>query len=151
MSDEAYTPDDGEEAFAKSDAHTLGDIELEPWTPARSVAAQSMGMKYPHISAEDKERWEQTSIYPGAVQDLAIVLWLCAQKDASEVRRALRQPMVALDKAIEWAAGLGFTNTKSDEFWSGYDKFLDIVTEANASATVRKDAAGAARSSPGPN
>src|SRR4030095_13172453 len=38
-SDELYLPDDpAEEAFTQSDAHELGELELQPYTPDRAVA-----------------------------------------------------------------------------------------------------------------
>ena len=71
---EEVTPE--ESAFTGSDNHALGELELQPYTPSRIVAAQSLGLKYPLIPDEEREQFDKTGIYPGALRDTIIVLWL---------------------------------------------------------------------------
>jgi hypothetical protein len=144
MSDTDYEPDEPEQAFVNSDSHSFGDIELQPYTPSRVVAAQAMGMRYPNIGDEALEQFNRTGVYPSALLDTLIVLWLCtlsepnppAPPGAAQVRRAMRRPDESIEKAIAWGAEHGVTDQKSDAFWKAYDRFISIVTEVQNSRSV---------------
>lgn len=122
------------QAFTQSGARTLNaGVEIQPYSPSRVVAAQAMGLKYPNIGPDSLEAFNKTGIYPGALQDVLIVLWLCSIADDKEVTRALRAPDDALSKAIAWGATQGIIDTKSDAWWAAYNVFIDIMVEINAS------------------
>ncbi len=140
--DEAYAPDEAEAAFVNSDNHALGELELQPYTPSRVVAAQRMGMVYPSIGDDAMEQFRKTGLYPGALQDVLILLWLLSLADEKEVLRALRRPDESLIKAIQWGADRGITKAGGDKFWAAYDKFIQVVSEANASEGVPKTDGG---------
>lgn len=137
--DAAYAPDDSAEtAFTESDNHALGDLELQPYNPIRIVAAQAMGLRHPNIGEEAMEQFKTTGVYPGALSDTLIVLYLCTLGTAAEVRRCGRKPDEAYEKAIAWGAERGIINMRSETFWQAYGKFIDIVSEVSASVTVPK-------------
>lgn len=125
-------------AFIQSENHQFNGAELQPWTPSRLVAAQSIGLRYPNISDEDREQFRQTGIYPGALKDIAIVLWICTLVKPEEIRRAGRQPDDSYEQAVKWADGLGITNLKSECFWKAYDRFIKIVSEERVSISHPK-------------
>jgi hypothetical protein len=123
-----------DKAFSQSASHSLfADIALQPYTPARVVAAQAIGMRYPNIGGDALETFNKTGIYPGALQDVLIVLWLCSLSDDKDVTRAMRSTDEALGKAITWGASVGITDTKTESWWAAYYKFIDIMTDINAS------------------
>ena len=127
-----------EKAFERSDKHVLGDLKLKPWTPSRVIAAQNMGMLYPRIGKEGWDQFQRTKMYPGALKDTIIVLWLCALND-DEVDDADRAPQEAYKTAQKWSAGLGIHKINSDAFWAAYGKFTEIMMEINNSATKPKN------------
>lgn len=124
-------------AFTDSDKHVLHGIKLYPWTPARVIAAQSLGMLYPDIGREGWDQYRRTKVYPGAVKDVIICLWLCTQ-DEDAVDMADAAPVEAYRQARKWAAGLGIHKPGSDAFWQAYAKFSDIMTEVDESITAPK-------------
>src|SRR5882757_5630468 len=136
MSDSDYQPDESEAGFVNSDSHAFGEIELQSYSPSGVVAAQAMGMRYPNIGDEALEQFNRTGVYPSALLDTLIVLWLCTLKKPEEVRRAMRRPDESVEKAIAWGAERGVINQRSKEFWSAYDKFIEIVTEVQNSRAV---------------
>jgi hypothetical protein len=144
--DKAYEPDEPEKAFVNSDAHAFNGTELQPYTPSRIVAAQAMGLRYPNIGEEALEQFNRTGVYPGALQDTLIVLWLCTlaepHKDgpgAAQVRRAMRRPDESIEKAIAWGADHGVTDQRSENFRNAYDEFAAIVVEVKNSRAVPKE------------
>lgn len=110
--------------------------QSEPYTPNRVVAAQSMGMRYPNIGNDGLEQFSKTGVYPGALHDVLIVLWLCSLTEDKEIIRAMRSPDEALGKAIAWGAEQGITDTKSEAWWAAYNRFIDIMTDINSSNGV---------------
>ena len=109
----------------------------EPYTPNRVVAAQAMGLHHPNnISPDGLEQFNRTGIYPGMLQDVLIVLWLCSLEKDTEIMRAMRSPDEAINKAIAWGADNGVTDTKSEAWWKAYNRFIDIMTGISASAGV---------------
>ena len=123
-------PTPADTAFTNASNHVFGDMELNPYSASRVVAAQALGLKYPNVS--ELEQFHKTGVYAGALQDTLIVLWLCAVPD-KEVMRALREPDESLSKAIEWGAQLKITDTSSEQWWKAYQKFIDIVSEVTDS------------------
>lgn len=150
--DDAYK-DDAEPAFTQSDNHALGELELQPFTPERFVAAQGMGMIWPGIVAQGPRN---TILYKGQANDAVILLWLChipsrsSEKDEWTVKRASRLPDEAHEEAMRWAAERGITKPNSQEFWQAMNKFTDILLEINNSYTVPQTE-GANQGPPRPN
>ena len=127
-----------EKAFERSDKHVLDGIKLRPWTPSRVIAANCMGMTYPRLGKAGWDQYERTQNYPGAVKDTIIALWLCAV-DEDQVAEADLAPRDAYRQAQEWATRRGIHNLKSDAFWQAFSKFIEIVSEVEASATTPED------------
>lgn len=123
------------DGFTESDKHVLNGIKLYPWTPARSIAAQSCGMLYPEIGKAGWEQYRRTKLYPGAVKDTIIALYLCTL-DEDAVDQADSAPVEAYRQARQWAAKLRIHDIKNDEFWQAYAKFSEIMTEVDKSITT---------------
>ena len=115
----------------------FADIALSPWTPARIVAAQCMGMLYPYIGDDGYEAIERTGVYPGALRDVIIFLWLRQQKDPA-VLRAQRKPGEAWALATTWAATAGLIDLTGKAFKEAYQLFAD-KQGARAAATGTPD------------
>lgn len=98
----------------------LGGLELQPWSPARKITAQSMGMLYPHIGDDGYEALARTGIYPGALRDVIIFTWLCTQRERSVITRAQRKPIEAWETAQAWADKAGLLDMASTEFQEAY-------------------------------
>ena len=116
-----------EAAFVESANHVLDDVKLQPYTPSRIVAAQAMGLKYPHVPA-GFEQYAQTGSYPGLLRDIIVVLGVCMIPDA-EVEKAQLDPDEAYTKAQRWADGKGILNTGSKEFFAAKNMFEKIMVE----------------------
>lgn len=91
----------GEELFGK---------ELQPYSPSRQIAAQSMGLKYPFTGELDAG-----GSYPGILVDSIIVCWLRTLPDVAPdgewtPRKATRNPAQAFDAAEEWGIAKGITH-----------------------------------------
>jgi hypothetical protein len=138
-----YLPDDADRVFTQSDKHVLGDLELQPWTPHRIWTAQLLGMAYPNIGNEGRDQLLRTNIYPNAVKDVAIFAWL-STRSLEEVDDAERHPAAAAKKVREFAIDRGLHQRDGDAFWQAYDKFWDVMNEADASATKPKGENGGA-------
>jgi hypothetical protein len=135
---------DPEKAFIHSDKHALGDLALKPWTPERIIAAQNMGMLYPHIGDEGWDQFHRTGVYAGCVKDITICLWLCTLPEVGPIEPgekimsvldADRSPVKAYAEARQWAIGKGIIKPNSDEFWDAYRHFSEIVKEVSDSET----------------
>jgi hypothetical protein len=134
---EIYGPDDpAEEAFTRSDSHALGDLDLQPYTPDRAWAAQSMGLRYGFIDDAGVEFFREHKIYPGALRDVAIVLWLCSLTNEVEIDKACRNPIAAARKAATWSHQLKMDNPRGDGFWKAYAVFMQIMAEVDASVST---------------
>lgn len=161
--DQAYEPDDAEQAFVHSDNHSLGELELEPFTPERFVCAQGMGLLWPGVVAEGPRN---AILYKGQARDAVILLWTCSipistpksekknkinESEPWSVKRALREPESAIDEAMRWAGEQGFSQPNSPAFWKAINKFTDIVLEINASYTAPVINSDQRESPPSPN
>jgi hypothetical protein len=148
--EETYGPDDpAEAAFTQSDSHALGDLDLQPYTPDRAWAAQAMGLRYGFVDDAGVEFFKEHRIYPGALRDVAIVLWLCSITDEVEIDKASRNPIAAARKAATWSHEHKLGNVRHPEFWSAYAVFMKIMAEVDASVSV-PDTTGN-ESGPSPN
>jgi hypothetical protein len=96
--------------------------ELGAWTPAAQIAAQSMGMIYPAIGDEGYDMLERTGVYPGALRDVIIFLWLRLQKP-SDILRAQRKPAEAWRFAQAWAETEELIDMAGPGFRSAYELF----------------------------
>ena len=135
--DDVYAPDDpAETAFTESDAHTLGDLKLQPYTMNRSWAAQSMGLRYGFVDDAGVAFFKEHRIYPQAPRDVAVVLWLCSLTDEIEIDKAFRNPIPAIRKAATWAEEHNLKNTRGEDFWKAYALFMRIMAEVDASVSV---------------
>jgi hypothetical protein len=122
-----------ESAFTDSGLHEFNGFALEPWTPARIMAAQAMGIHYGSVDEAGQSRFITDKIYPGAQSDVAIVLWLCSLKTQAEVDAARRAPIPAMDKVYDFSAKHRLTDTGDENFWKGFLVFLAIMNELAAS------------------
>jgi len=98
------------------------ETELEPWNPPRQIAAQSMGMLYPFIGDDGMEMLARTGVYPGALRDVIIFLWLRLQKPAA-VLKAQRKPSEAWGLAERWSEEAGMIDLTGAAFRTGYELF----------------------------
>lgn len=126
----------------------LNGEPLRAYSPMRVVAARAMGLQWPFIGESAMEQAKTTGFYPSAPKDVAILFWLCSQKDASDLTadevkaktwtpsRALQTPVAALDAAIEWAAEKGIFDPTSEGFRKAYDTFYEIVQPIEEAKTV---------------
>jgi hypothetical protein len=127
--------------FIDSDKHVLNGLKLQPWTPSRIIAANSMGMLWPRIGKEGWDQYSRTKTYPGVLRDIIVGLWLCLQ-DWQRVDEADAAPVEAYSEARKWAAELGIHRIDSDEFWQAYGKFVEIMSEVDKSFTKPAPAKG---------
>ena len=122
-----------DDAFIKSGLHEFNGFKLQPWSPARIVAAQAMGLHYGSVDEAGRERFKTDKIYPGAQRDMTIVLWLCSLKTEEEADAAGRAPNPAMTKAYKFASEHGLLDSVNDTFWKGFIVFLDIMNEVSMS------------------
>lgn len=137
--DPELQPDSFSAAMAGS---SFGDLELDPWSPPRKIAAQSMGMLYPLIGEEGMEQLQSTGVYAGALKDTIIYLWLTAAGlKPADIMRAQRKPREAWERAQRWAEEREILNMAGDPFMRGYKLFSEKM-EAEQQALSRPDLPG---------
>lgn len=120
----------------------LFGTELSAYSPARMVAAQAMGLKYPMIGEEAAEKIDKTGTYPGMLKDMIIVLFLCATPDKGKpqpaglqptglnsINFAVINPETALELAIEWAGRMNICVAPSERYEQAVEVFGLIVSE----------------------
>lgn len=89
--------------YARCDTYSFKGEALQPFTPQRQAAAMACGLKWGSLTEDDKiDCGDGTTSYKQLFADTVIVVWLCSQSIA-DVRKAIRNPDVALDSAFEWA------------------------------------------------
>ena len=140
MTDE-ITPEEKSFIEGKRGFELFGE-PLAPYSASRKVAAQAMGMQWPFIGEAALAQLQATNMYPGALRDAAILLWLCTLPDASTAlargvwtpSRALSKPDEARDAALEWADAAGITDTSGPKFSEAFQLYFGIVTGADAAA-----------------
>lgn len=124
---------------AKAGFELFGE-PLRPYSASRKVAAQSMGTLYPMIGEEGAAQFARTSAYPGMLNDIMCVLWLCSLPDPhqlslDEVRSgawtptlAFRKPHEAASAALEWAEKKGMVDMMGEPFAEAAKTFMSIVS-----------------------
>ncbi len=128
-----------ESAFVNSENHEFAGDKLQPYSMARRAAAQSIGLAYGALDSAHVARYNATKVYPGALRDVAVVLWLCSLTDEREIDRAARDPISAADKALKWLESKEIIDTVSDGFVDAYIQFFKIMDEVEVSrATAQK-------------
>jgi len=118
MNDDPNTPEAPEEvAFNAASAGLQLDQEtpLLPFSPARERAFQAMGGKMPAWNEEEFEMIRTgKQLYPGALRDTTIFMWLCSiptndeQEAAFATERAKakqegRKPDMEMVRTVQWA------------------------------------------------
>lgn len=132
---------------AAKSGESFQESTLQPWTPARKIAAQSMGMLYPLIGDAGFEQLEQTGAYPGVMKDVVIFVWLrtlqTGESPASSMaraQRAQRKPAEAWAIAEKWAEAAGLCDMTSPAFTEAYKLFsAKIAAEAALHGTPSGD------------
>lgn len=127
----------GRDSFSQADKNLFNGVRLRPWTAARAIAGQAMGMLYPEIGAEGREQYKRTKLYPGAIKDTIIALWLCTQTE-DRVDEADSMPIEAWRQAREWGAGLKIHTAQRTEFWSAYAIFTKLMFQVDEARTRPK-------------
>lgn len=124
-----------DKAFLRSDKHTLADLKLQPWTPDRIIKAQEIGMLYPSLGKQDWAQYKRTKIYPGAVKDVMIFLYLSTlTPDTVDAATDTEAKAFGIKR--------GLHHTDSTAFWEAYLKFIEVQNEIQASATKPKSSPG---------
>lgn len=112
--------------------------ELLPWSPARSVAANAMGLGYP-LPPDAVEQLRTRGFYAGAMRDLIIHAWIRTVPNASEqtpeqikarewtVQRATRTPHEAWEAALAWGEVHGLTDLDSEASAQAYRLMLSTL------------------------
>ena len=118
-------------SFIDSDGHSLGDLKLQPYTPERVWAADSMGLRYGNLTKADIRQWRGSGYYPGMAGDVGIIIWLCSLTDLDEIASARRDPTNACRLAAEFAAKEKIISFKQKRFWQAHKVFLAIMDEIN--------------------
>jgi hypothetical protein len=122
-----------DKAFINSENHSLNGEKLQPYSPARIIAAQAMGLRYGYVDKAGLEFFKKHKIYPGALRDVVVVLWLCSLSDEDDIDEASREPKGAIKTATKWAADRGIVDANSDKFWDSYALFMQIIGEIDDS------------------
>lgn len=122
--------------FISSERHAIDVIKLDPWTPDRLIAFQSLGGIYPNISDEGWAALRRRSIYPGAVRDVLLALHLCSISPEKVLELETKGESEAKKESMAWGVKLGIHDTNKAPFWTAFDKFMQIQLEANQAITV---------------
>lgn len=131
QSEKASTPEQKQDkinkAFVESGKKTVHGLELKPYSASREAAAQAMGLHYANVDKAGQERYARTHLYPGAIRDVAIIIWLCAKATEDEIDGAGIEPKAASRSAMEWAREEGLFDTGSEKFADCYDAMFEIL------------------------
>ena len=106
---------------AARNGYELFGEPLRDYSYSRRSAAQTMGLLFPNIGEAGAAQYERSGTYPGMLNDVLIVLWLCTLPDHAELtreqiatewtpRKANKRVEDALETAIEWAGGKGLVS-----------------------------------------
>lgn len=126
------TPD----AFVSSDRHGLNGIKLEPWTHDRSIAAQTLGLIYPNLSKEDWASVKRGGIYPGALRDVMLTIWLCTIKKQDVIATEVLGVENAMIESGKFGAKHGIHKVKGQPFWDALSICMAMWNEVNQSVTI---------------
>ncbi len=122
-----------EKAFIESENHEFDGEKLQPYSIARRVAAQAIGLRYGALDSAHRARFNETNVYPGAFRDVAVVLYLCTLKEPAALDRAARDTIGAAKSALDWFESKGIVDTLSDKFLDAYLVFFKIMNEMEES------------------
>lgn len=128
------------DAFVSSERHALAGVKLEPWTIERSIAAQSLGLIYPNLSKEDWASVKRGGIYPGAVRDVMLTIWICTIKKDEVISTELLGIKNAMEESAKFGAKHGIHQAKSEGFWSALTLCMEMWNEVNQSVTIPEKA-----------
>ena len=93
-------------------------------------------MIYPALGDEGWAAVKRSGIYPGAVRDVVLALWLCSLTPEEVIEAETRGEKEAKKRSTEWAGKLGIHDTSKKAFWDAMSKFMDMQREVNESVTV---------------
>lgn len=139
-------------SFADADAHYWGEVRLDPYSAQRQIAAQSMGMRFGSLTAEDMDEIERTASYPNMMQDAIIVLYLCFPR-GRDGKQGIEESYAACDaraqktvrrRMLDWACDQGIT-TGSPQYKLAVELMLKIVREARVNQFVPDGKKGTVR------
>jgi hypothetical protein len=122
-----------DKAFESSGGRKVGDLVLKPYSWSRVCAAQAMGLHFGYVEDSSKNRFHRTELYPGALHDVSVIMWLCAAATEDEIDAASVEPAPYRIKAKEWAGPLGLLTVTTDIFQQAYKALFDILHEVDAS------------------
>jgi len=122
-----------DKAFVRSGERELHGLKLQPYSPARVVAAQSMGLRYGFVDEAGTEVFKRTKLYPGAVRDVAIFIWLCGKATDGDLDAAGVEPMMAARKAVEWAEKEDLLDVGKEKFWDAYALMFEVMEDIRVS------------------
>lgn len=139
----------------------LDDLMLRAYSPERYVLCQRLGMLWPYPGEGATAQMIATGLYPGMMNDIAILFWVLTLPKASEqtaaqtkarewnTSRAMQKPQEAGAEALEWAAYIGIMDPKSEKGEAAMEKFFDIVKPAeDAKFTTEGNTGGEEESGP---
>lgn len=124
------------DAFVSSERHVLSGLRLEPWTPDRSICAQSLGLIYPNLGKEDWASVRRGGAYPGAVRDVALTLYISTLSPDQVLDLEANGEKEAKRLSGEWAGEHGIHNISKQAFWDALSKCMEIWNEVNESVTL---------------
>lgn len=124
------------DAFAQSQRHVFNGVKLEPWTEARRIASQSLGMIYPSLSASDWASVKRGGAYPGAVRDVMLTLWICTIPSQDLLKTEAAGIENAMTESMAFGIKHGIQDLGKQPFWDAMSKCMDIWNEVNASVTI---------------
>lgn len=124
------------DAFASSERKKFNDIKLQPWTADRSIAAQALGLKYPNLSKEDWEAVKRGGIYPGAVRDIALAMWLCTLSSDQVIDAEINGEREAKKLSAKWAGDMRIHDPSKAKFWDAMSYCIGMWNEVSESITV---------------
>lgn len=135
-----------ETAFIASGQKVLNGKPLMAYSASREVAAQAMGLHYAYVDQAGQERFKKDRLYPGAIRDVAIVMWLCIRATEDDIDAAGIDPRAATRKAVDWAKGEGILDVQKGKFWDAFVLFFQIMDEVwvSQSKPVKKNLTSAA-------
>lgn len=124
-------PSDAEKAFVRADKHTLDDLKLQPWTPDRIIKGQELGQIYPNTGRAGWEQFRATNVYPGAVRDTILFLYL-STLEPEDVEEATWKDAKA------FGVKRGLHDAKSRAFWAAFAMFMKVQKEIDVSVALPK-------------
>jgi len=126
-----------EAAFISSNGvRQVAGISFKPYSPSMEVAAQAMGLHYAYVDKIGQERFRRTMLYPGALRDVSIIMWLGGAATEEEIDSAGIEPKLAARAAIRWAKEHNLLDTSQESFWLCFKFFFDLMDEVYVSRSV---------------